>query len=391
MKIKVLFVGGILLTIVIRIYFILNGSDIADVHSLHEMGQIALKGENPYLLLNYNSYPPLALYIEEVTIKLSEILNIPFYMLIKLWPNLADVVTGLLIFWFLLKKGSKLFSAAIWSLIFLLNPISIIISAAHGQIDSVPSLLVIIAVLILQFKYSKKYIFLTAILLGIALSVKPNPLVLAPAFLIYLNKKIGFLEKLMFVLVIFIPIAVLLLPFLQNNTQYILGRLFYYSGSNDFGLSAILRVKYFHDNATYSLPYIDELLGYSKAAFLILLFIFMIIFRGSKDIIKLILVTYVLFLTSYFGISVQYLSWVLAFAVLIKDKMVISYTIFGLVAMLGYYFYFNPQILLVQFSSIQPYQPQFMQVYAAGNLLLWFIMFFWLVILIKNIHIRNIY
>lgn len=389
MKVKALLVFGILLTIAIRVYFILNGSDIADIHSLHEMGQIALKGENPYLLLNYNTYPPTALYLEIVTIKLSQFTNIPFHMLIKLWPNLADIVTGLLIFWFLSKKGNSIFTATVWSLVFLLNPISIITSSAHGQIDSIPTLLVIIAIVILQFKYSKTYLLISAILLGLAITIKPNPLILAPAFLIYLHKKISFFEKVKFLFVVIVPITILLLPFLQNNTQYILGKLLNYSGSHDFGLSAVLRTMNFYKNATLYLPYADELLMYSKWIFLIFLTIFMVLFRKANNIIKLALITYLLFLTFYFGISAQYLSWILALAVLEKDKMIIPYTIFGLVAMLGFYMYFNPTILLARFSSIQVYLPQFMQVYALSNLFFWLMMFLWLIILIKKNSLRQ--
>lgn len=381
----IVWVGGVLLSFAIRIYFILNGSDIADVHSLHEMGKITLKGANPYILLNYNTYPPLALYLQTITIQLSQFFNIPFYILIKLWPNLADLLTGLMIFWFLIKKGTSVFSATIWSLIFLLNPISIIISSAHGQIDSIPTVLVIAAILILQFKSSKIYIFVGALLLGFAISIKPNPLILIPVFLILLYKRTNLLTKAVFIFLTLTPITFLLLPFLENNFQFVLAKLFNYPGSSDFGLSAVLKTLYFYHNATYSLPYIDELLMNSKIIFLIIFILFAVVFRNSKNIVKLVLLTYLLFLTVYFGISAQYLSWILAFAVLERDKMIIPYTLFGLIALLGFYMYFNPTMLLVQFSSTQPYYFQFMIVYALGNLLFWLTSFLWLIkILVKN-------
>lgn len=216
------------------------------------------------------------------------------YILIKVWPNLADLVIGLLIFWFLIKKNSKQLSAAIWSLIFLLNPISIIVSSAHGQIDSVPTLLVIITILILQFKYSKIYLLISAIFLGLSISIKPNPLILVPAFLIFLHKKTSFWEKSVFLFAIFIPVVILFLPFLQNKPQYILE----------------------------------------------------------------------------------------------KDKMIILYTITGLLAMMGFYMYFNPAILLIQFSSIQTYLPQYMQIYSFDNLFFWLTLFLWLLILIKKNSLR---
>ncbi len=366
-----LFIFGIILSIVIRLYFIQNGSEVADIHSLREMGEITLKGGNPYLLLNYNSYPPLAIYLEIITIKLSMFFNIPFYILIKFWPNLADLITGLIIFRFLQRKYKNSYSPTVWSLAFLLNPISILISSAHGQIDSIPSLLVIMAILILQFKNSKVYLFSGAILLGLASLIKPNPLILVPVILIFLYQKTKSLEKIIFLLLIFGTIFIFFWPFLKSNPQLILSKLFDYSGANDFGLSAVLRTNYFYHNATYQLPNTDELLKNSKIVFLIILAIFGILARKSKNLIRLCLTTYLLFITIYFGISAQYLSWILALAILEKDKMVIPFTIFGLIALLGYYFYFNPTILLAQFSNIQPYQFQFMIIYAFGNLLFW--------------------
>ena len=374
-----LLICGVLFSLLIRTFFVLNGSEVGDIHTLQEMGEITLKGQNPYLLLNYNSYPPLALYLEIITLKLSYFFNIPFYILIKIWPNLADFLTSLIIFKFLIKKGVDHFSASIWSLVFLLNPISILISSAHGQIDSIPNLLVIIAAVILQLKVSKKTIYTSALLLGLASSIKPNPLVLLPIFFVFIYKKTNFLEKLVFIFFTFTPLILLLTPFLQSNFQYISEKLFNYSGSSDFGLLAPLRTHYFYRNATYDLPFIDQLLKNSKIIFLILFGFLVFIFRNSVNIIKLCLITYLLFLTVYFGISAQYLSWILPLAVLQKDKMVVAFTISGMIALLGFYLYFNPAILLVQFVTIQPYYFPFMLIYAFGNLLLWLTTFLWLV------------
>lgn len=376
---------GVLLSVAIRTYFILHGSDVGDIHSLHEMGQITLKGFNPYLLLNYNSYPPLALYLEIITIKLSELINIPFYILIKIWPNLADFITGGIIYWFLIKKGSSILRASLWSLIFLLNPISIIISSTHGQIDSITTLFVTIAGLILIFHTSKKRFFVSSILLGLAISVKPNPLILLPAFLIYINKKANLLMKVIFTALTFAPAILLFWPYLAGNVQYISGKLFAYSGSNDFGLAAFLRLLNFYQNASYHLPYTDELLSISRNIFIILLILFLFIFRNSKNIIKLSILSYLLFLTVYFGISAQYLSWILALAVLLKDKMIIPYTVFGCIALFGYYMYFNPALIINEFGSIQPYNLQYMLIWVVGNILLWLTNLFWIIkILIRD-------
>lgn len=378
-----LLIFGILTTIIIRAYFIFNGSEVGDIHTLFEMGDVTLKGNNPYLILSYNSYPPLALYLEIITIKLANLLHMPFFILIKFWPNIADLVTGLVIFWFLCAKGAKQFTATVWSLIFLLNPISILISSAHGQLDSLPNLLVILAIVMLQKQISRKRLFLAAITLGLAIAIKPNPLLLVPIFLLYLNPKTNLFEKISFLLLVLAPVSLLLLPFLQDNYQYLLTKLFSYSGASDFGLSAPLKTLYFYHNATYQLPNIDDLVWLSKWIFFTAAVLILVLLRKSQ-LSLLALLIYLLFLTSYFGISAQYLSWILALAVLRRDKMIVPYTIFGLIALLGFYLYFNPIIILSQFVNIPPFNFQFMLVYAFGNLCLWLTMLLWILKSIKS-------
>lgn len=376
-KFKTIFILGILFSFLARGYFILNGSEIADIHTLREMGEVTLQGLNPYLDLNYNSYPPLAIYLEIITLKVSTILNIPFYILIKLWPNLADLLTGLIIYRYLTKR-TTIKIATFWSLVFLLNPISIVISSAHGQIDSVPTLLTLVAALLLQLKSSRNFVLFAGLTLGLAVAIKPNPLVLLPVFLLFLHKKIELREKLLFILLTILPVMLLLIPFLGKNYLPILSKLFSYSGSNDFGLPAVIKTHYFSRNATYQLPNIDQLLMYSKVIFLLLLTGSMFLLRRSKSLLKLILVTYLLFLSFYFGISAQYLSWILVFAILEKQIFILPYTIFGAVSLLAFYFYINPTILLSQFSTIQPYSFNVMLIYAFSNLLLWVVNIFWL-------------
>ncbi len=340
------------------------------------MGDMMIKGINPYLTLNYNSYPPLAIYLEVAAINLSQLLHIPFYILTKVLPNSADILAGVFIYWYLYKKGTKPIIASFWSLVFLLNPISIIISSAHGQIDSIPTFLVILSIFLLSFYQSKLYIFLSALLLGLAVAVKPNPLILLPFFIIFLKSNLK--TRICFIFLTILPVVILFLPFLQDNPQYILQKLLIYSGSNDFGLPAVIKTSYFKQNATFELPFNDQLLLYTKIIFLIGLSLIITLYIKSKKIITGCLAAYLLFLAVYFGISAQYLSWVIPLAILDKDKWVIPFSISGFIALLAFYLFFNPAILLVQFSNIQPYQSQFLPLFPLTNLVFWTITFLWL-------------
>lgn len=368
---------GTLLSIAIRVYFILHGSEVADIHSLQEMGELYLRGINPYLALNYNVYPPLAIYLEALTLHLSALINVPFYILIKLWPNLADILTGFLIYLFLTKKGVKPNIASLWGLIFLLNPISLIISSAHGQIDSIPSFLVILSIFSLTFNLTRFSYVISALFLGLSIAIKPNPLILLPFFLIF--RKTDFKTKLIFLFFTTVPLVLLFIPFLQDNAEYVLKRIFDYSGASDFGLPAIWRGIYYLQTGSYKFEFTKEILQYSKIFFLIGLIFLAFIYRNSNKLINSLLAIYLLFLSFYFGVSAQYLSWVLPLAVLKQDLMVIPFSLSGIVSLISFYLFLNPRIIVTELSTIPPFQSQFMLIYAFSNLIFWAITLFWLI------------
>lgn len=381
-----LFIFGIIVSLSVRIYFILNGSQIADVHTLREMGEMIERDINPYLALNYNVYPPLAIYLEFASIRVAQFLDIPFYIITKILPNLADFLIALLLYKSLIKKGVQQIYSYTWTLIFLLNPISILTSAAHGQIDSIPTFLVILATYLLIFQFDKYYLFISPLLLGLAIAIKPNPLVLVPLLLTF--KHISLKNKLVFVSLAILPTLLLFIPFMLDNFQFVLGKMISYSGPTDFGLSAIYRGFHYPQTNIFEVEFSEQMIQITKAVFLIGLGFLVLIYHNYGKVIQACLAAYLLFLTSYLGISAQYLSWILPFAILERQLMIIPFSLAGLAALLGFYFSLNPTILLAQFSQIDPYQNQFILLYIFGNALLWITTLWWLIKIIST-HFKN--
>lgn len=371
---------GIFLSVLLRGFFIFNGTEVADISKLKEMGDAVLRGANPYLSIPYNVYPPLAVYIEAGTLYLSNFFNIPFHILTKIWPNLADILTAFLIYKFLIKSKVKSSVATFWSLIFILNPISIIISSAHGQIDSIPSLLVLLSIYYSVF-YSHKFQNMAAILLGLAISIKPNPIMLLPLFLL---KRLSLKQRAIFLLISILPAFIMIIPYTKSANLKILGDLFGYSGVYDIGYAAVLRGISYQDNANFWLPQSQQLLNISKVVFLAGLIFLISIFSRVKDLVKGCLAIYLLFLTVYFGISAQYLTWILPLAITAREKMTIYFSFTGMFALVGFYLFFGPDILFGKLSDLGAYQSKYMPVYFFGNLIFWIITLRWLMKIIKN-------
>lgn len=379
-KSKIILFIGIFLSVLIRAFFIINGTNVADIKLLFGMGDTVLKGLNPYISLPFNSYPPLAVYIEFLTILLSNTLNIPFHILTRIWPNLADIVITLLLYKFLIKLKVKPLFASFWSLVFILNPISIIISSAHGQIDSLPSLLTLISLYLLSLSNKPKFNF-SALFLGLAIAIKPNPLMLLPFFLIF--KKSDLKQKIIFLLISITPVVLTLIPFALQNPQ-ILTKIFGYMGVCDFSYAAILRGFWYQQNAETWLPQTDQLFRVGKLAFILGIVFLLVLFYQSKNLLKTCLTVYLLFLGIYFGISAQYLSWILPLAILSKDKMIIPFSISSTFALLGFYTFFGPDILFGKLWNGIAFQSKYMLFYFVGNLLLWLTILWWLIRIIKN-------
>lgn len=370
----------IALSFIIRGFLILNGKHVADIWHIAQMGNALLAGQNPYLVLDFNVYPPLSLAISALSSMLSNITNIPFHMILKLWPNLADLGTAILIYKYLSKQKIKRLFVVFWTGLFVLNPISVIISAAHGQLDSISSFLVVLAIY-----YLTKYPILSFLSLGLSIAVKPNPLVLVPLFLFV--QTTSFKKQVQYLLILLAPVIISMLPFLTNQPISIIKNLLGYSGVADFGYAAILRGIWFQYNANPHLPLdlTNQFLSSSKLILIIGVGLLSLLFCGRKHISRSALAVYLLFISLYFGIGAQYLSWVIPLAIMAKERFVIFFMLPGAIALVGFYLYFGPDILLGKLvGSLMPFENKYFYYYFYGNLILWISCLFWLGKIIVN-------
>lgn len=379
---KLLLTLGILISLIVRIAFISQSKHIADIYLMYTMGASFLNGHNPYLQLDFNSYPPLAIYLEAASMFISAFLHTSFVTIFKLWPNLADFISAILIYKFLLRLKHKPSSAALWTIFFLLNPISIIISAAHGQIDSITSLLVLLSIYFLTFYSKRRYIYISAVFLGIGIAFKANPVMLIPLFVCFKNNNLR--QRLLFLILTLTPLLLSVLPFINNNPSLVFFRIISYSGVNDLSYAAILRGIWYQNNAITNIPLTADLLNVSKMIFLIGEILLLLLLTRVKNLAKACLTIYLLFLTTYFGIACQYLIWVIPLAIIARDKMIFYYTTFGFLTLVGFYLFFGPDILFGKFYLMQPYQTKYIYLYFFSNLVFWCFNLFWLIKIVLN-------
>jgi hypothetical protein len=163
----------------VAIYF---GSFISnfDTKSYIDIGSLTLKGINIYPdpAISRHPYLPLFLYLEAGTLFLSQLFHIPQILILKCFFSLFHLASVYVVY-HLSKKNLKT------TLLYALNPISILIITLHGQFDIIPLFLILSAILLLQ---KKKY---TTVMLhlGIACTVKTWPILFIIPFLKRVPKK----------------------------------------------------------------------------------------------------------------------------------------------------------------------------------------------------------
>jgi len=377
---KAILFAGITIGLTIRFFLILKSVDIADVQRMHEVAISFTKGINPYKIKNFYIYPPAWMYFEYLTLRVSQILSIPFEIAIKFWPTVSDIIITLLIYKILIKKKVESKSASLWSLGYFLNPISIIISSLHGQFDSIIILFTLISLYLLLFK--KKTYLLSALVLGLSICIKPNPILLIPLY-IY-TKKVSLKQRGYFLFLCGLPILLTTAPYLYKSFFDTLKAISGYSGVYDIGYPAFFRGIIYQNNANYWIANDIKILAASRNALLIGIVSLYLLLAGSLNSLTSILIIYLFFITTYMGISAQYLTWIIPFAILGRDKKIISFSFLGLFAIVSFYLFFQPKILVGSLFTFTGKSANAMSFYALSNLTLFLFCASWLVYLIKK-------
>jgi Glycosyltransferase family 87 len=171
-----------------------------------------------YRDIEYFNHPPLMGLLAAGFMKLSVWLHVPFRVLWKLPPLAADLC-ALRLLWGCFRPRGKLWAAGAVAL-FSINPISISVTAFHGNTDSVCALLCLCAALL----HRRHQPFLAGLGLAAAINVKVFPLVLAPGFLLLCSNPRAALRFLLGLGLGCVPLAVAcaVVPkeFVDNTLRY---------------------------------------------------------------------------------------------------------------------------------------------------------------------------
>jgi hypothetical protein len=313
-------------------------------HSLwhgHLYRQAGLGGRYPYL-------PLWALCLLPLT-GLSRILRLPPALLFKIPGLLGDLGLVFLIYRMahrLEEDPSRglpprpLESPAFWSaLAYAANPVAILITAGHGQFDSLPVLFLLLAAYFFEFSKSPFSDRWSALSLAAAVGLKSWPAFFLPLFLKNLPLR---RQRLVFLAWVFLPLALLSLPFFLHEPGAMLRSLSYH-GATALSLPETLHAAAYLAGwkpVTYSL-----LSGLWSGSTLVCLAGLWVAFLSSRRSLPVLPGLLLGSLTLYVfapAFSVQYLLWLLPPALLVSGGAALRQTLYGLMMLCFFYLVFLP-------------------------------------------------
>lgn len=289
---------------------------------------------NPYQAPRLYPYPPLWMWVEAGSVWLARASGISFALLVRLPVLAAELCLIVLI-------ARRAGPAAAWA--YAIHPVSLLVSACHGQFDAIAMLFVLLAIVAQRAGRFDR----AALCLAMAVGLKSFPILLLPVFLLATPSR----NRVRWALLATAPVALSLVPFAWHDAGAVRRELFGYGGVADFGWIAIVRAVRFlttgalaRSEAVHWTPFVQT----AKALFVIAYALLVARWwRAPRppELLAMCLSVLLLFLTLYGALSAQYLLWVVPLGVLAFSREFVAWSALTMLALLAFYLFLAPGVL----------------------------------------------
>jgi len=296
-----------------------------DIQSFEIVGNTVLAKKDVYTTLETQGrypYLPFQMYWSAFSVLVAKKIHIPFTIFIKTASIIADATIATFIY----IISSRLWNnkiAGINSLLFALNPISILVSVYHGQFDSVPIALVMASI----FFISQPVI--SGVFFGLSILTKSWPILFLPSFIKNNN---SLKDRLLFSgvtgLIPLTGIIFYILVFDSSLFNVLKVALTYNHGIGVWGYSYFIKL---FANLTNQSGVFSWFIQNSRFITLALLGIIWLRVASAQFLPNNLFTIVLAFLTFTHAFSIQYLSWLIPFSLIANFdsdyKWIFRYTI----------------------------------------------------------------
>ncbi|HEY7126310.1 MAG TPA: glycosyltransferase 87 family protein [Ktedonobacterales bacterium] len=357
--------GGVLLVALgLRVVVAMLTTGAAyDIDSYHLQAASVFQHRNVYLFTDRYPYPPVWVWVVALVQWFANLTAIPFVFLVK-----VPAIAGDCLIVALLQRYKSNAAARFYAL----NPVSILITAGHGQFDGLVFALVVLAWVCWQAEGRARG-YWAALALGGAIALKGYPILFLPALLIHISPN---KQRYIAAGLALLPLALAFLVygalfgFVGAMLTHVLG----YSSSPYFGWS-FLPALVLNSIEPSTVPLVLTPVGYVARAALVAFACYLPWRHSDWPVERLWLVMLLAFYALAPGVSAQYLLWALPFFALVDLTLGWRYTAFSTLAAVFYYFTtLNPGVLPLgaSFAALAP-QLVWLGCYVAANLGWWLV------------------
>jgi hypothetical protein len=326
--------GVVLVAFCLRLAVLLLTSGAGyDITSYHLQAASVFQHRNVYLFTDRYPYPPVWVWLVALAQWAATLTALPFVFLVKVPAVVGDCLIVVLL------RRSKGMGAAYF---YALNPVSVLISAGHGQFDGLVLALVLLAWVLLRSVRLFSWPW-AALALGGAIALKGYPVLFLPALLIHVSTN---RRRFMAIGLALLPLvlAVLVYGARFGFVGQMLSNILLYSSSPYFGWSFLVAFV-LKIIAPASVTPVLTPLGFVARAALLAFACYLPWRWRAWPVERLWLVTLLAFYALAPGISVQYLLWAVPFLALLDLRGGWRYTACAALVAVFYYLTLFPGVL----------------------------------------------
>ncbi len=321
-----------------------------DIESYQIVGSLVIDKQDVYMndaAIGRHPYLPLQMYWMGFSKWLADTTHMPFVKIVKLAPIAADAAIAVMLFILLNRKTGTLQTAFLGGLLYAINPISIFVSAYHGQFDAIPLLCILLALWVLP-----RSSIAAGGWLGLGILDKSWPILVLPSIFFAVKRwSRRFWLLALAVLVPLLGVAVYSLLFDAPWVEIIRTALSYNHGVGVWGYT------YFFRLLSVLRPGFDAPFGWlmNNARYLTLAALGLVwVLRASKQSLEGgILTLLVAYLALTHAFAIQYLVWIVPFAILCQDRVWL--TRFTLAAFAYMFLAYTTLILDMRINNLLPW------------------------------------
>lgn len=351
-----------------------------DIESYQIVGSLVLRGEDVYTsqeALRRHPYLPCQMYWMAFSLWLSQTLHLPFVRVVRLNPILFDVgIAATLVMLVRRRSVSEAFQSG---LLYALNPVPVLVSAYHGQFDAVPAFFLLLAIGLVQASP-----FWAGASLGMGILVKSWPVLGLPSLLVALpdwRRRFRFL--LASALFPATGVAGYALVFSAPAWAIIERAISYNWGVGVWGYT------YFFHLLSVLKPESGALFAWlvQYGRYLTLLALGLIwLWRARREpVSESVLTILVAFFAVTHAFSIQYLMWVVPFALLVRDRGARQWLFRYTLAVFCYMFLTYATLILTSAITMWlPWNPANTFIIRPSALPGWFVTVFWLADIVRK-------